>query len=70
MRATLLLAEDHAWSIFHWLAGGLAHVRWREFWQLIPFSALLLPLAWLFASSLNLLQLSDDSARTLGIRLG
>nr|CDS55611.1 iron-dicitrate transporter subunit; membrane component of ABC superfamily; KpLE2 phage-like element [Serratia symbiotica] len=69
-RATLLLAEDHAWGIFHWLAGGIAHVRWREFWQLLPFSILLLPLAWLFASRLNLLQLSDDSARTLGIRLG
>lgn len=69
-RAILLLAEDHAWGILHWLAGGVSHVRWREFWQLLPFSALLLPLAWLFASRLNLLQLSDDSARTLGIRLG
>lgn len=68
-RAILLLAEDHAWGILHWLAGGVSHVRWREFWQLLPFSALLLPLAWLFASRLNLLQLSDDSARTLGIPL-
>lgn len=68
-KATLLLAEDHAYGILHWLAGGVSHVRWREFWQLFPFTALLSPLAWLLAARLNLLRVSDDSARTLGVNL-
>jgi iron complex transport system permease protein len=37
-RMTLLLAEDRAWGILTWLAGGVSHVRWAEFWQLFPFS--------------------------------
>lgn len=69
-RATLLLAEDHTYGILHWLAGGVSHVRWREFWQLLPFSALLMPLAWLLAARLNLLRLGDDSAHTLGVNPG
>jgi ABC-type Fe3+-siderophore transport system permease subunit len=35
-RITLLLAEDHAYGIFYWLAGGVSHARWQEFWQLFP----------------------------------
>ncbi|WP_455811357.1 iron-dicitrate ABC transporter permease FecC [Pseudomonas graminis] len=69
-KATLLLAEDHAYGILHWLAGGVSHVRWREFWQLFPFVLLLAPMAWLLAARLNLLRVSDDSARTLGVNLG
>ena len=41
-RMTLLLAEDRAWGILTWLAGGVSHVRWAEFWQLFPFVALLI----------------------------
>ena len=33
-RITLLLTEDHAYGIFYWLAGGVSHARWQEFWQL------------------------------------
>lgn len=27
------ITEDHAYGIFYWLAGGVSHVRWHEFWQ-------------------------------------
>lgn len=69
-RATLLLAEDHAYGVLHWLAGGVSSVRWREFWQLLPFTLLLAPLACLLAGRLNLLRLGDDGASTLGIHPG
>ena len=68
-KAIVLLSEDHAFGIMHWLAGGVAHVRWQEFWRLFPVTAVIAPLAWLLARRLNLLQLSDDSARTLGVNL-
>lgn len=68
-KATLILSEDHAYGILNWLAGGVAHVRWPEFRQLLPFPLLIAPLCLLLASRLNLLQMSDESAHTLGVNL-
>lgn len=68
-KATLILSEDHAYGILNWLAGGVAHARWPEFWQLFPFVAIIAPLSLLFASRLNLLQIGDESAHTLGVNL-
>lgn len=68
-RITLLLAEDHALGIFSWLAGGVSHVRWIEFWQLFPFVAVLAPGMLLLANQLNLLNVSDNAAHTLGVNL-
>lgn len=68
-RVTLLLAEDHAYGIFSWLAGGIAHVRWLEFWHIFPFALLIIPPVLLFASALNLLNVSDVAAHTLGVNL-
>lgn len=68
-RMTLLLAEDRAWGILTWLAGGVSHVRWAEFWQLFPFVALITPGVFLLASALNLLNVSDTAAHSLGVNL-
>ena len=68
-RITLLLAEDHAYGIFSWLAGGIAHVRWAEFWQLFPFVLVIIPAMLLLANALNLLNVSDVAAHTLGVNL-
>ena len=68
-RITLLLAEDHAFGIFYWLAGGVSHVRWAEFWQLFPFVLVLAPAMLLLAGQLNLLNVSDAAAHTLGVNL-
>lgn len=65
-RMTLLLAEDRAWGILTWLAGGVSHVRWAEFWQLFPFVALITPGVFLLANALNLLNVSDTAAHSLG----
>lgn len=68
-KATLILSEDHAYGILSWQAGGVAHARWPEFWHLFPFTAIIVPWVLLLASRLNLLQVSDDSAQTLGVNL-
>lgn len=68
-RITLLLTEDHAYGIFYWLAGGVSHARWQEFWQLFPMVAVAVPVVLLLANQLNLLNVSDTTARTLGVNL-
>lgn len=68
-RVTLLLAEDHAYGIFYWLAGGVSHARWQEFWHLFPVVALVTPVMLLLSGQLNLLNISDDAAHTLGVNL-
>ncbi|ORM65329.1 iron-dicitrate transporter permease subunit [Pantoea rodasii] len=68
-RVTLLLAEDHAFGILYWLAGGISHARWQQVWQLLPFVGLLAPLVLLQARSLNLLGIGDDAAHALGVNL-
>lgn len=53
-----------------WLAGSLWGRGWREAHALLPWIALLLPLAWASFARLNVLQLGDESGLSLGLRLG
>lgn len=68
-RIVLLIAEDHAYGIFYWLAGGISHVRWPEFWQLLGFVTVITPVIFLQASQLNLLNVGEVAAHTLGVNL-
>ena len=43
--------------------------RWQEFWQLFPMVAVAVPVVLLLANQLNLLNVSDSTARTLGVNL-
>lgn len=65
-RITMLLTEDHAYGIFYWLAGGVSHARWQEFWQLFLMVAVAVPVVLLLANQLNV---SDSTVRTLGVNL-
>lgn len=60
--------EDAA-SAQVWLNGSLNARGWEQAWPLVWTMALLVPIALLLARSLNALQLGDDSARGLGVRL-
>ncbi|WP_373819775.1 iron-dicitrate ABC transporter permease FecC [Glaesserella sp.] len=68
-KLVIIIAEDHAANIMNWLAGGIAHTRWVEWWIIFPFFLLSLLFCTLFANKLNLLNLSDESAQSLGINL-
>lgn len=52
-----------------WLAGSTYARSWNELAPLVPWLAVLLPLAQLGAHRLDLLALGDDVPRTLGLRL-
>ncbi|MBV1789628.1 iron chelate uptake ABC transporter family permease subunit [Marinobacterium sp. D7] len=68
-RAALILSEDMAYSMLHWLAGSLAQTGWDSWHQLWPFSLAGLALALLLSHAFNLLALGDDTALGLGIRI-
>ena len=57
-------------EITFWLLGGLWGVTWRETLLLLPPVGLSLILAWAVRWRMNLLTLSDESAISLGSRLG
>lgn len=68
-KLVIIISEDQAVSILNWLAGGIAHSRWLDWWILLPFFILNVLFCTLFANQLNLLSLSDESAQSLGINL-
>lgn len=53
-----------------WLTGSLAGKDWRSVLALLPWTALLLPLAYTRADVLNVLNLGDLSATGLGVGVG
>ena len=68
---TVMLISNgwRAFGIMSWLAGGISHARWGEWQILYPFLILTALFSLVFAGQLNLLSLSDESARSLGVNL-
>ncbi|MFL0975945.1 FecCD family ABC transporter permease [Vibrio parahaemolyticus] len=65
-RASVILADDMAYSVLHWLTGSLSAVDSEQWQQLWPFATLGLALAMGLARNLNLLALGDEVAVGLG----
>ncbi|MCG6317257.1 iron chelate uptake ABC transporter family permease subunit [Vibrio alginolyticus] len=65
-RASVILADDMAYSVLHWLTGSLSAVDSEQWQQLWPFATLGLVLALGLARNLNLLALGDEVAVGLG----
>ncbi|EIT7138546.1 iron chelate uptake ABC transporter family permease subunit [Vibrio parahaemolyticus] len=65
-RASVILADDMAYSVLHWLTGSLSAVDSQQWQQLWPFATLGLVLAMGLARNLNLLALGDEVAVGLG----
>ncbi|KLE23651.1 iron chelate uptake ABC transporter family permease subunit [Vibrio diabolicus] len=65
-RASVILADDMAYSVLHWLTGSLSAVDSLQWLQLWPFATLGLVLAMGLARNLNLLALGDEVAVGLG----
>lgn len=68
-KLVIIIADDHAANIMNWLAGGIAHARWAEWRTVLPFGCLSALWVVFYASRLNLLHLSDESAQSLGVNL-
>tara|TARA_B100001029_G_C15018257_1_gene428819 strand:- start:200 stop:1060 length:861 start_codon:yes stop_codon:yes gene_type:complete len=56
-------------AILNWLAGGFQDTRWEHVYIAAPIILLLLPLFFIFSNRINILSLSDDSARALGLNV-
>ncbi|WP_409327365.1 FecCD family ABC transporter permease [Vibrio parahaemolyticus] len=65
-RASVILADDMAYSVLHWLTGSLSAVDSEQWQQLWPFATLGLVLAMGLARNLNLLALGDEVVVGLG----
>ena len=56
-------------SILSWLAGGFQDSRWEHVYMTFPIIILSLPLLMIYANKINILSLSDDSAKSLGLNV-
>ncbi|OTW29642.1 iron ABC transporter, partial [Vibrio parahaemolyticus] len=65
-RASVILADDMAYSVLHWLTGSLSAVDSQQWLQLWPLATLGLVLSMGLARNLNLLALGDEVAVGLG----
>ncbi|MBI6682313.1 iron-dicitrate ABC transporter permease FecC [Pseudomonas viridiflava] len=69
-RLTVILVEAQAQSVLNWLAGSLANVGAEQLQLLWPCTLIGVVLAIACASRLNLINLGEDAARSLGVRIG
>lgn len=68
-RLTIILVEDQAQNVLNWLAGSFANVTYSQVGLLWPAVLVGSVLALACAPRLNLINLGDDAARSLGVRL-
>ncbi|MEE5097484.1 iron-dicitrate ABC transporter permease FecC [Pseudomonas alliivorans] len=69
-RLTVILVEAQAQSVLNWLAGSLANVGVEQMQLLWPCTLIGVVLAIACAPRLNLINLGEDAARSLGVRIG
>src|SRR5690606_8282917 len=62
-------AVDKAYRILYSLAVGEALAHWEDVRQLLPVVVTAVPVVLLLANQLNLLNVSDSTAHTLGVNL-
>jgi len=56
-------------SILNWLAGGFQDARWEHVYMTFPIVLVALPLLIIYSNRINILSLSDDSAKSLGLNV-
>lgn len=56
-------------SALVWLAGTTYARTWEDFWQLIYWPVILLPIAWLLARRIDVLQFADATVTNLGLKV-
>ena len=56
-------------SILGWLAGGFQDSRWEHVYMTFPIILLTLPILIIYSNKINILSLSDDSAKSLGLNV-
>ena len=65
----MLQSQAALGGILSWLIGSLHGRVWEDVWLALPWAAVGVPAALLAARAANVLQLDDDSGRSVGLRL-
>jgi iron complex transport system permease protein len=65
----MVLHEDKIYVIFAWLYGDFTTASWPKFWAVVPYVSGTWAVLLLLAHQLNVLQLGDEEAKTLGVRV-
>lgn len=68
-RLVVLLAEERALGVLNWLAGSLANVRYDDIPATSAVLLMALTVSGLLAPKLNLINLGDETAQALGVRV-
>ncbi|MBP1992228.1 FecCD family ABC transporter permease [Paenibacillus eucommiae] len=55
--------------LYTYLLGSLANRTWEHVFRIVPWALIALPVAFTFARSINLLQLGDEAASGLGVKV-
>ena len=66
----MLIKADLMWAMSAavWGAGSLNETSWTQFYPVLALTLLLVPLALALATRMQLLEMGDDAARSLGVR--
>jgi len=66
---TLLMVvnQKEMHQIFFWTMGGLAAVSWREIACLLPVAIAIVTVLFYYAKDLNIIQMGEESAQSLGV---
>ena len=65
----LVFYSDRVHGALLWMVGGLAASSWKDVFVIAPYAAVGFILAFIGAYYLNLLQLGEDMARSLGLNV-
>ncbi len=65
----MVLNPTSVQSVVLWMSGTLNGLMWRELWATLPYIVVATVAALALARPLDLLQLGDDHARSLGVRV-
>lgn len=66
----MLRDADRLRAVFSWSLGNLASSSWSDLGHALPYAASGMGLLYAFARGLDALQLGEDTARTVGVRVG
>lgn len=65
----MMLNEDRIFVIFSWLYGDFTTANWDRLGTILPYVLVCMVILMLASRQLNVLQLGEDEARTLGVRV-
>lgn len=68
-RAALIISDDKAHTLLHWLSGSLSEADWQNWLQLWPVSLVALLIALSTSRGLNLNALGEQTASSLGMNV-